>query len=269
MLSRWIIGCCSVLGLWNASAVLGASFEDFESYTSGQVLNTGAGGTGDWSGAWASANSVTVQPFPASTSQGVQIQGNDNNIMSRGYTPSLTTTYVGITVRPSSFGPDDFISFQASDGATANAAGTLGFGIRNTGTSPFYARVGTSGNTDDSAVSAMNDTTYRLVAKFSMDAAASFNRTDLFLDPSGTDELSEIPIATQIGPLTGLTQLDFFTVRTAALEGGDTIFIDDLIISDSFAEATGIAIVPEPASLAVWALLGMFGVGFACRRFRR
>ena len=44
---------------------------------------------------------------------------------------------------------------------------------------------------------------------------------------------------------------------------------DDAVAMDDFLYAEPTAAVPEPASLAVWSLFGMIGLGFSCWRKRR
>ncbi len=101
-----------------------------------------------------------------------------------------------------------------------------------------------------------------MVGKFSKDGgSATYNRVDFFVDPVGLTEPA-MADATRDGIDSTLNELSLFTVRTALMEGTETILIDDLRVATSFAAA-----VPEPSSLllAAVAVSGLLGL----RRQRR
>jgi hypothetical protein len=249
----------ATLLLWAAQPTSAApiAFEGFESYTAGSNLNGGSGGSG-WTGNWTAVAGVTTQ------TQHLQVGANDGQLqagrilavtndsaMRRAFPATTGDVYLSFLLRLESFEDDDFVQFQLSDGATGDNAATLSVGVRNSAGNPFFARVGGNANTTNSAVLAADNTDYFLVARFSMDGAASYNRVDLFLDPTSNVEGDQIPIATRINPATGLTQLDLFNVRTASLEAGDTVFVDNILIGTSFADVVP---VPEPSSLVALCL---------------
>lgn len=244
--------------------------------------NGGAGFTAPWStsGAHVTLQTKTLNPpiGPSGTSLAARIQptadvGNDDSVMNRPFTPTSSTVYLGMTVRVESLESGDFINFQLSDGDVGNTAETLGFGISNDANNSFFARIGTSGNTTTSSVSATDDTDFRVVAKLSIDGGTEFNRVDLFIDPTGTDELSQTIAATQLGPSSGLTMLSLFNIRVNSFESSDLLFMDNLFISDTFAEAVlgevEVEVVPEPSGMAIWAVLGAVAGAFCILRRRR
>jgi hypothetical protein len=269
--------CClavaSLLGATLPAPADTIAVESFESYVAGSNLSGGGGGSG-WTANWSAATGhVTVQTKHLQVGgQDGELQAagilptasisNNDSIMSRAFPASTGSVYLSFLLRLESFENDDFVQFQLSDGAVGNVAATLSVGVSNTTNNPFFARIGQSGNTTTSGVSAADNTDYFLVARFSADGAASYNRVDLFLNPTSSVEAEQTPIATRVGPATGLTQLDLFNVRVNSLEVGDSIFVDNIRITDSFASATA---VPEPATL----LLGGLGAGAVALYARR
>ncbi|MCA9267930.1 MAG: hypothetical protein KDA41_05640 [Planctomycetales bacterium] len=193
--------------------------------------------------------------------------------MSRAFAPVTTgPLYVGFSVRVENLEGADFLNFQVSDGATGDVTQALGVGIRNNAGNPFFARSGSSGTgqTTNAAQLATDMTDFRVVAKFSQNAS-QWEIAELFINPP--DEFEPVtPDAIANSTAPNMTQLDLFTVRSVGIGGDDAVFIDDLIFADNFADALGIpavaAAVPEPASIAVWALLGLGCAGFGYVRAR-
>ena len=261
---------------------LGAGFvgDNFDTDgVAGDALNGKNGGVG-FASAWsANANDVTLQtntlnpPIgPTGSSLTAFIQpasniGNDNDVMSRTFAPMTSPVYVGFTVRSGFDATNDFFQLYATD-AGGNMDSGLSVGIRNQGSKPFFARVGNSSNTTNSAIPAVAGQDYRIIGKFSIDGAGTiFNRTDLFVDPLSLIEGA--PDATEINATISLTQLEKIGVRLNTGETADSIILDDLVISDNFADAAaGAAPVPEPASIALWVLVGLVALGFG-RKIRQ
>ena len=112
-------------------------------------------------------------------------------------------------------------------------------------------------------------TDFRIVAKFSLDGGGEYGITELFIDPADFTE-PVTPDATATSGVPNISQLDLFTIRSVGIAGDDNVFFDDLIFADTFAEAVGqAAVVPEPASVAIWTLLGLGLAGFGFCRARR
>ena len=264
------------------AVTLGA--DDFESYIAGSNLHGGAGGT-DWSGPWAAHQGATTSHTTVQTKTLVDPNGNVSggtqaarfqptsnlgdigSFLSRPFASTTDTVYVGMLLRAEVMDNGDFIIFQVSNGATGNTTATMGFGLRNQTNNPLFARVGSSGSgqTTNSSTNATANTDFLLVAKFSKDGSANYNRTDLYINPSLTEPA--VADATAISGVTGINTLSLFNIRHFNPESGDRIFIDSLNISTTYAEALGIAdnVIPEPATC----VLGLLGATLLVARRRR
>jgi len=219
-------------------------------YTDGDALNSQAGGS-SWTGPWFAESNVTIQGGT------VTIAGADfMHLMSRPFASTSDTLYVGMRLRTAAW-DDDFMQLQVSNGATGNDAATMTVGLDGRNALGFYARIGTSGQGSSFSTGATfaDATDYLLVGKFSKEGGANYNRVDFFVNPAGLTEPAT-PDATRDGIDSTLSELSLFTVRTALMEGTETIFIDNLRVATSFAAA-----VPEPSSLllAAVAVTGLLG----------
>ena len=253
------------------------AYDGFETYTATADLNGGNAGTG-FTGPWAAvADHATVQPKTMDDPNGNVDGGNQalrfqpttnlsdvSSFIQRTIPGTSDTLYMSLLVRKEVMASDDFVNFQVSDGATGNTTAALGVGLRNNTGNPFFARVGSSnsGQTTNAAATNANED-YFIVAKFSKDGSSTFNRTDLFINPTSLTEPTTAN-ATAISGVTGLTSLSLFSVRHFQPEAGDTLFIDELRFATTFEDA--VTVVPEPASLAS-GLVGL--VLIAARRRRR
>ena len=276
-MKRTLLTCGLIIALsllTSAAHAATLASDNFESPTAPAALDNASGGSG-WTANWdatggASIVSKSLAPplGPAGSLQAVLIDANSGNVMDRSF-PAFSggPLYVGFTIRGENLDTDNFISVQASDGATANGSQTLGVGFRNQVDNPFYARSGTSGSgqTTNAAQDLTDMTDFRIVAKFSQNGL-EYETTELFINPmSFVEPLTPDAFATDTDP--NMTQLSLFTVRSVGFGGDDALFIDDLIIADNFTAAA--AVTPEPASIAVWSILGvlcLFGLGY--RRMR-
>ena len=245
-------------------------YDGFESYGAPTQLVTLNGGSG-WSGAWAGNTSVNT-----STQQlddpNAQIDGgnrsaliagtNDNALLSRSFTtPYTSTVYMSMLVRVENYS-NDFIIFQLTDGATGDSTQALSFGIRNTGSNNFFTRAGSSGSgqSTNSATTASVATNYFLVGVFTQNAG-QFETVELYVNPTDPTLATETANATASNGSPNMTQLSMFTIRTAVFEGDESVFFDEIRISDNLSEVFNI---PEPSSL----LLAGFGSLLLLRRRR-
>lgn len=273
------LACAVAMVTGSAATADLIAYDGFETYTSGTNLNGGAGGTG-WAGNWATVGDhTTVQTETMIDPNGnvdggsqaarVQLTSGQSDIpsfISRALPNVTGTLYMSMLIRrEASIGSDDFLNFQVSDGATGNTTAALGVGLRNAGGAPFFARVGSSSSgqtTNASATTAGTD--YLIVAKFSKDGSANYNRTDLFINPVDASEPMTAD-ATAISGVTGLSTLSLFSVRNFNPEAGDTLFFDELRFATTFEDAIVAPAIPEPSTLAV---VGLGGVLIAGRRRR-
>lgn len=256
------LGFCALMSFAAspANAILIAT-DDFESYSAGSDLNGSNGGIG-WTGSWnAAAGHVTVQPqtiadpngLVGSGSQSVQMQPTSNlgdigSFISRSFAPQTGDVYMSVLVNAVN-GVDnaDFYNFMVSNGATGNSNNALGVGIRNNANNPLFARVGSSGagQTVNSATNATDNTEFLVVAKFSKDGSANYNRTDLYINPTSFVEPG-VADATATSGVTGINTLSLFNIRNFNPESGDTVLFDSLQFGTTFADV--VSDFPNPNS---------------------
>ncbi len=237
--------------------------DNFESYSAGQALDDGVGGWYSQDGVVSVQNGVVPGYGQSAVLKGY----NHDNVLRVGFTAQTDTIYIGFTLRTSAFDGSDFIQFYVNDRTGSSANDSVSAGVRNQGGNPYFARVGTWGNTTNSS-SASHDAgvTDRLVLKLSKhNGSSKFNRTDVFVDR--TDEL--VADATRMGGGSS-TSLSQFHVRMYSVESGQSIYLDDFVVATTFDEAAGFtnAGIPEPVTLTL-ALAGMWLVGRRPRNGRK
>lgn len=251
-----------------------AAYEGFETYSPGSNLNGLSGGAG-WTSAWASTgSSVAIESVmlddPAANvdggAQAAHIQPAANvtdtsGFISRTFGAMTGDVYLGLLIRVSSFDDGDFLQIQLSDGAIGNDSNTLSVGIQQASGNPFFARVGTSGNSSvNSSTQAADDTDFLLVAKFSKDGSGQYAHTDLYINPTDPFHEPLVANASASSSAPSITQLTRLSARLFSIETDDVIRLDEIRISSNFSGALGI---PEPASI------GLLGAGMLMLMRRR
>lgn len=215
----------------------------------GGLLHAKNGGTG-WGGAWATNGQNNVAAIADATGNeltfsppgGVLIDGGvecvditagsgiNQPVAHRPLAGTLNGTFhVAYLLRlvSGSWGGNNTFSIHLSDGP-ANVS-TLNFGIRG-GTGHFMIRNGTgaplTGDSFGGTVAA--NTTYCLVARLSKPAGSSrYDRIDVWLNPAIS--ASNTPNATlTLTAGSGLAGITHVILRAAALDGSDTIRVDEL-----------------------------------------
>lgn len=123
----------------------------------------------------------------------------------------------------------------------------------------FIARFGSSGGAYSDAQIAVGETV-RLVGRLHKNtsgAGSNYSLCDLWVNPTGADENSPDNTNNDGGSFSSVTDLG---IRSVNIDADDVIFLSDLVLATTFAEA-----VPEPASLLLLAL----GAAAAIPRRRR
>lgn len=252
-----------------ASAAIVAS-DDFN-YTLGE-LNTRNGGTG-WGGAWNAATVRTEIVDPAVDLGGanaLRITGNANTVAQRTLSSAFSGDELFVSflfqLDAGTLTNNDFFGlwFNANTNSRPNIGIKADEGTPN-GTNDVFVRTsGTGGSyAPGSNIGATNDVTYQIVGRLSRSAAGNYSNFDLWLNPIFADLGS--PDASFAGNA-GISTVTSVGFRTANLDAGDVLLIDNLILATSWADVVAAPNeVPEPGSLAL-AGLALLGLGLARRR---
>lgn len=266
--------------------------DDFESYTQGNALTGGAGGSGfaaPWGAPGANITSTVVPGTMMAAGidgsvNAIEVRGGGNFVGARQFSETLPDIfYVGALFRLNE-GDWDFsntFSIYLSSGPTTTA-GALTFGIRNStaandpsnpgtmGGGHFMLRTATGSPPNTGAVIPQLVTTgtdYYLVARYSKSGngtVSDYDTADLWLNPFGPGPTT--PEATMtLAVDAGLTSITNIFGRAAVLQttgAVDAVWFDQLTVGSEWADV----VVPEPGAGAI-ALVS--SLGLALRRRRR
>jgi len=236
------------------------------------ALNGQGGGTGAWTGNYASLSGVTVvagglnysagQVNIAGGSQALRITGPaaaTDQMFTRGFATQTGPLYFSLLFRPG-LTPDtsttdgDFVQFLLNDDMDEANAGSIGMGRTDTN-NPFFSRIGLSGgggDTDLSGVLAQDATTYFLVGRFTQSGVngIEYDTMSLWVNPNSLTETS--PLVTSFFD-SNSASLSFLTLRTAGLVS-DFYLVDEFRLGTSF----DAVVVPEPST---WLSCGLLLAG--------
>lgn len=273
---RTLLACALLLAVGVAEAAL-VAYEDFD-YPGGVNLNSLNGGTG-WSGAWANTGVTGFgtsgtgqslyfdQPGPLITDGSNHIFSSGNRGSERDWTTAVdlasTTFYFTALVH---FGNNaDQVNLRAEffDGAGATGNMRANVGVTQ-GT--LFTHVTASGYNPAGGGSASanlsNNTTYLLAMKRTGGGGGMIFASLIPADGnSGT--LASEPIW-QVSDA-GASGVDLTSMRLIADGSSGLIRIDELRLATDWASAVDGIVIPEPGSLALLSLGGLF----ALRRRRR
>lgn len=243
--------------------------DDFESYSTGQ-LEPGSGsapyGGSGWTSVWDVPNSDRSRVqivertmfysagnvYVHGGNQALQLLPGDDELskllLGRKFPSQTSTVYISFLLEAPTV-------LQSTGGNTTNDF--LQIGMDTSFTNPrisggiedvspqFFARV-TTDHSQDSLGSNVNDmTTYLVVLKFS----ENFTRSDIYLNPTTTNEGDHTPTATKTlsTTLSSVTDLIFRTARHE--DGKDWYFVDQVTIGTQFSDV--VTAVPEPTALGL------------------
>ncbi len=262
--------------------------DDFESYSVGSIAGNN-GGTG-WAGAWSGAPGQGVvdtssNPLTYTVNGGNTLTGGNKSLQLTGSTqyaasrdlasPQTGAIYISYLMRVdgTTIQDNDFASMwlNAPGTAASNPGPSTGFKANNgdgAGTEDFFIRPYHDGNNAGYAGDVNLGETYLVVAKFEASGAngANYDTFSLWVNPDAWDEFA--PDATYYGE-SYITQLNTLGFRSANLDNGTSVLIDNFTTTDNFEESIG-GFSPTTVPFDPGAGLGMAFVGwFAWRRFKR
>ena len=258
--------------------------EDFEDYAAGGQIHGLSGGQG-FTGAWdvpvaARRPEFTVVNGGLNYSNGgITINGGDRAAQyaatesgiailgGRSFPAQSSAIYLSFLYNQSvENGNDDFmqLGFDTAPGNNPRVTAL----DRN---GEFQLRSTTSAaNSVGTGVTSTPGETFFLVLKAEKTGGSStYNDLTLWVDPDSSSELDNIASATTtVNSGLDLSGSAAFVIRKAFQESGDTFLIDQIRIGDSFSDVAS-SNVPEPASIAIWSLIGLCLTWFGYYRIRR
>jgi hypothetical protein len=281
----------ATLLLLSATSVASASLiasDDFESYNLGALSGQGAAGLG-WSGAWggiagtsgssAVARNVVagaMTNFGQSMEVGFSTTGTGNNIVQRGFDAQTGTVYIGFLVKTTGFesgGNGDFFQLYANNAShtstTLRADGTSpsgGIDFSDSGLGGAYvARKGRDYQTNSSLLHE-NDLIRQMVIRLSKTGSNgdNYDEVALFVN-QGTEGTPDAARGAADPTSLTLTTLSQIHLRIYDFETGNRVYLDNLRIATTYAEA---ASIPEPAGFAML-LAGSAALALWARRRRK
>jgi hypothetical protein len=260
--------------------------DDFESYTAGSQLESGAngangtapgtglnGGSG-WFNAYNSDDSAKSQATIFAShltynSGTINVDGGnnvlkltggvvnaDNQVVRRlANTQSGQTFYYGLLYRAvgTTLNDEDFVQIGLSDVTGSEPKVSTGSSGASAGTTPIQWFVrdpnGTANSTfGTTPIAVTGDVTHLLVAKVSQTGGlGTYNHIDLFLDPASLTEPGT-PTLSLTAPAAAPATLNQFVIRFYRGDASDQYLLDNLNFSDTYA---GAIVAPEPATLGL------------------
>jgi hypothetical protein len=240
-----------------AHAIVIAS-DNFESYADGATVIGGGGGSG-WTQSWI-GNTTTGAPIAIASPGKIANYGkslelgatSDNRAIGVRQFPEQTgDVYVGVVLQTTNGWDGDFwqlyLNKDYSSSDTANASFSAGL-LNDTGLNRYFGRKGSAtagvGTTVNSTVShtSVNNDVHRFVVKFSKSTGVAtdlYDQVTLWVDQA--DDLAT-PTAHVSSASVGNAGLNSATLsalhfRVSSLESTDRVYLDNLRIATTYAEA--------------------------------
>lgn len=252
---------CLILALATFSTVASAGMiasDDFHGYNVG-VLAGNNGGSG-WSGAWVTTAPVVVTVVDPSTdlqgNRAIAFAGNNDAAASRSLSQTLSgDILIDFLIQFSgTVGDNDFLGLYFGSSFTGPNIGLKGNYGTGSDTEDFFVRTGGTSGSFLSGSEITSGTTYHLFGHLykAPENNTYYNRFDAWLNPTSAEMMSLTGWDARFSGNSTITSIDKIGFRTANIDSGDTVLIDQLSISS----------VPEPSTvlLMVFGLVGLAGV---------
>ena len=259
--------------------------DGFEDYTAGDQVHGLNGGQG-FTAAWNVGNAARRPEFTV-VNGGLSYSNGSINILGGNLAAQYSATEGGIDVLAGRSFPAQsgavYLSFLYSQSVENGSADFMQIGF-DTGTTS-NPRVSAMDRNDEfqlrSTTSAANSVgtgiasdvmeTYLIVLKADKTGGSStYNDLSMWVDPISDVEGDNSPLAiSSVNSGLNLSASAAFAIRKAFQESGDTFLIDEIRIGETFADVTASAVVPEPASVAIWLLIGVGLAAFGYRARRK
>jgi hypothetical protein len=236
----------------SATTLVGS--DNFQQDLSGTIIGN-TGGTG-WASAWQSATGTTSQVVAEmGGNRALQLSGTNENAAFRVLTSTINQdVFVDFTFQygGNNLGNNDFLGLWFGSSAGPNIGLKANCGDGSCGNDLF---VRTNGNTGaflpDSAL--QQDQSYHLYGHLYKSAGSTnYNKFDAWINPTALEMNTLTGADASFSANSGIASFNTIGFRTANLDNGVSVRIDDLQIST----------VPEPGTIALLglSLLGMAGV---------
>jgi len=300
-----VLATCGLLGSLTANQTMATTIaSDSFAYTVPTELNGKSGGSG-WSGPWTAVTSDTEvvdltggTPLRYSTgtwlldggNQALQITGasNQGNLAYRSLASSHgDDAWISFLVRWEAgvVNNNDFLVFWFDNVASGYHTDVPNIGIKGNeagaGPEDFVVRLRLGPNDDYAgAITPPETSNAHLVVGhlYKTGSSTNYNAFEMWVDPTMTDRVGDRSASNFVYAIddtgnTSLASFDMLGMRSANLDSGDVILIDELRLGDTMLDVVsgGVGgappLVPEPVTMA-GLVLGIGALGGYVRRRR-
>jgi hypothetical protein len=254
----------SLLGLTSNASAAVVAYDNFDYYA--VDLDTQSGGSPGWTSAWTATSGVD-----SIVSNKVELVGDDDNAAFRSFTTqtgpklffSATVKFDGVLDGPPN---PDFFSIWLDNGLGLAPHASPNIGIRanaggvNVPFFDYFLRIDPT-FPKFSTTQAVPGNTVQLVGLLEK-VGTTYRKLSLWVNTTPGSYASLTPDVTHTFT-SGFTNINRIGFRTANLDGGDKVTVDEVFLGTL---ASDVNIIPEPATMAIWGSMGLLGLVAGFRR---